>query len=178
MYNKVTISGQVCTGKTTLFWNLSRKLLWPTFSVSLFFRDYAKLHHTSLQKAEEQTDAFTKEIDFGVKKLLQTRTEIIVEGWMAGLMAESIPNTLRILLTCDEKTQIKRYADREGISSEKAKKEIEERESNLFASLEKIHHRSDFLDTKKYDLVINTSIHSSEETLQEVLNVLQKPAGA
>jgi len=53
-YSKITISGKICTGKTTLFWDLQKKLNWPVFSTGQFFRDYARQHNLSLEKAEEQ----------------------------------------------------------------------------------------------------------------------------
>lgn len=172
MYDKITISGQICTGKTTLFWNLYRTLHWPTFSASLFFRDYAKLHHASLEKAEEQSNKITKEIDLGMRSLMKKRSEMIIEGWMAGLMARGIPHVLKILLTCDPKEQIKRFAHRAGVDKGAAKQKIHDRERNLFAVLKKIYNRDDFLDPKNYDLVINTTKQSPEKILQAVLQKL------
>lgn len=174
MYTKVTISGQICTGKTTLFWDLYRKLHYPTFSASLFFRDYAKMHHASLQKAEEQNDNLTKEIDLSMQRLLQTSPQIIVEGWMAGIMAHDISGVLKVLLTCDQDIQIKRFAQREQVTEEVAKQKVTEREENLFSTLNKIYKRDDFIDPKNYDLVVNTSNKLPEETLAIVLKALEK----
>ncbi len=185
MYDKITISGQICTGKTTLFWDLYRKLHWPTFSASLFFRDFAKLHKASLEKAEEQGDKVTKEIDLGMRALLQKRSEIIIEGWMAGLMAKDIPGVLKVLLVCEKNEQIKRFAHRESITKEIARQRIQDRENNLFMTLAKIYKRNDFVNPKNYDLIIDTTNKLSKETLDLVLQALgyfsangQKPAGA
>lgn len=172
MYDKITISGQICTGKTTVFWDLYRKLHWPVFSASLFFRDYARMHQASLEKAEEQSDKVTKEIDLGMRTLLQKRSEIIVEGWMAGLMAKDIPRVLKILLMCDKKEQIKRFARRERIPEKTARKKIHERENNLFAALTKIYKRNDFINPKNYDVVIDTTNNTPQKTLDLVLQAL------
>ncbi len=172
-YNKVTISGRICTGKTTLFWILQKKLGWPTFSASQYFRDYSRSTGVSLQKAEEQNPNLTKEVDLRMKKLLLEEEHILLEGWMAGIMADQMPDVLRILLTCEDTQRIKRFAKREKVSEEEAKANIEERERNLFTKLEEIYHRSDFVHPKNYNLVIDTTHKSLEETLGVVLKALK-----
>lgn len=172
MYNRVTISGSICSGKTTLFWDLYKKLNWPTFSAGHFFRDYARNQQVSLQKAEEQDTQLTKIIDYGMKELLTKERHIILEGWMAGIMANKLPRVLRVLLVADEKARIKRFAKREKCSIEQAKQKIKQRAENVFAKLEQIYGRSDFLDPKNYNLVIDTTDKKADEVLSGVLRKL------
>jgi CMP/dCMP kinase len=172
-HSKLTISGPVATGKTTLFLDVYKKLRWPTFSASYFFREFAKNHHVSLEAGEEQEEKLTKVIDYGMSELLKREKHVIVEGWMAGLMAGDTPGVLKVLLICDEQTRIKRFVEREKASIEEATKKIHDREKNLFQKLEEIYGRSDFLDHKNYDLVIDTTHISPEEVLGEVLSHLQ-----
>lgn len=172
MFSKIAISGKICTGKTTLFKNLQKKLKWKIFSVGQYFRQYVKNHHLTLENAEEQNDKLTRQIDFKAKRLLKTKKHIILEGWMAGIMANDIPCTLRVFLTCDDKIRIKRFCQREKISYREAKKKILTREKNLFQKLKQIYHRSDFTTKKNYDLIINTSFLTPQEILDKVLNRL------
>lgn len=169
MYNKITISGLICSGKTTLFWDLFKKLNWPTFSASHFFRDYARTHGTSLQKGEEQTLSLTKVVDFGMLELLKNEQHIILEGWMTGIMADDLPGVLRIFLTCSEEVRAKRFADREKVSLEEARAQIQERETNVYGKLREIYKRDDFLDHKNYNLVIDSTSKTPEQVLAEVL---------
>ena len=97
VYDKVTISGQICTGKTTLYQALGKRLDWPTFSTGQFFRDYAAKHQFDLEAAEEQSAKITKKIDYQVRDLLKTKKYIIVEGWLAGLMAANTPGVFWIV---------------------------------------------------------------------------------
>ncbi|MFC1647001.1 AAA family ATPase [Patescibacteria group bacterium] len=174
-YSKITISGRVCTGKTTLFWDLQKELGWPTFSASYFFRDYAAKNHASLEKAEEQGDQLTQIIDYGMKELAEKKSgNIILEGWMAGVMTRNVKHALRILLVCDDDVRVKRFSDREKLTIAKSKKMVSDREKNLFNTLEKIYKRRDFVNPKNFNLVLDTTNSTPRETLQEVLEALKK----
>lgn len=167
-YSKVTISGLICTGKTTLFWELQKQLSWPAYSASSFFRDYARTHKTSLDKAEEQNNKLTREVDMHMKRLLRASPKIIVEGWMAGVMASERTDVLRVLLTCNEEERIRRFALREKISHGEARERVLTREQNLFAKLRAIYKRDDFLEAKHYNLIIETTEIPLNSVVREV----------
>lgn len=170
--SKVTISGRICTGKTTLFWGLQDKLGWPTFSASHFFRDYARTHNLSLEKAEEQSAKFTKEFDNRTRALLQGQGNLITEGWMVGIMADELPGVLRVLLVCDDKVRVQRFAKREAIILADAQERIKQREQNLFAALAKIYQRQDYVDPKNYNFVLDTTALTRNESIKKVLLTL------
>jgi len=171
-YSKITISGRICTGKTTLFWLLQKKLGWPTFSASQYFRDYARTHGVSLQKAEEQNPSLTRDVDFSMKVLLQKEAHVIIEGWMAGIMANKLPGVLRILLTCNDDERMKRLAKRDGVREAEARKKIIEREKSWIAKLVQIYKRGDFFDPQNYNLIIDTTNNAPQQTLNFVLQAL------
>ena len=171
-YAKVTISGLICTGKTTLFWELQNQLFWPAYSASHFFRDYARTHKTSLDQAEEQNNKLTPEMDMHMKGLLETFPKIIVEGWMAGVMASGRTDVLRVLLTCNERERIKRFALREKVTYKRARERVLAREQNLFTKLRQIYKRDDFLETKHYNLIIETTKIPLKSVVREVRRYL------
>ena len=78
-YQNITISGKICTGKTTLRNLLSKKLGWQTFSTGELFRQYVQKNNLSLEQAEEQNDKLTKKIDGQVKELLRTKKKQIID---------------------------------------------------------------------------------------------------
>ncbi len=172
MYHKATISGQICTGKTTLFRSLEKVLEWPTFSASQFFRDRARTTHASLQKAEEQNTDITQEIDLKMQGMLKSQQNLLLEGWMAGIMADSIPGVLKILLTCQEDVRVSRFSLREKISLDAARLQIREREESWEQKLDKIYHRTDFWDPKNYDLVLDTTHRDPQNVLDVVMQAL------
>lgn len=171
-YSKITISGKICTGKSTLFQSLEKKLQWKTFHSGKFFRNYVNKHKLNLEMAQEQNVNLTKKIDYMMRDILKNKGNWLFDSWMAGIMADNFPAVLRILLVCDDRVRFKRFAEREKVSIKVAKKDILNREANLFKKLEQIHKRNDFVDQKNYNLIINTTRLSPNQILHKVLNKL------
>lgn len=171
--NKITISGKICTGKTTLLKSLEKELNWPIFMTGKLFRDYVSKNKFDLEQVEEQNEELTKKIDYQVRDLIYAPGNLIVDGWMSGIMAADLPNVLKVLLVCNDEIRYQRFADREKINVDEAKKRVDERQSNWLKKLEKIYNRNDFVDPKNYDLIIDTSDISSQDVLQRVLDSLK-----
>ncbi len=169
-YNKITVSGKICTGKTTLFNGLHKRLGWPTFSTSQFVREYTRTHQTDLEKAEEQNEKMTVMMDTRMKEMLKTPGNLLAEGWMAGIMANHYKGILKVLLVCDDKVRIQRFADREHVTYEEAKARLETRENNWMHKVGKVYKRNDFFDPKHYDVVIDTSDKTAKEVETIVLS--------
>lgn len=87
-------------------------------------------------------------------------------------MTNHLPHVLRILLICNDDIRAARFAKREKISLEEAKKAIKEREENLFNKLSSIYHHNDFVDPKNYNCVIDTALLTSEQVFEKVLQHL------
>lgn len=174
-YSKITISGKICTGKTTLLYDLKKKLGWPTFLTGKYFRKYIKKESFTLEKVEEQNEKLTKEVDFRVRGLLHEKGHLIVDGWMSGIMANNLPDVLKILLVCQDDIRYKRFAKREKISFKEAKERVGERQNNWFQKIEKIHqiNLKDFANPKNYDLILDTSNITPQAVLKKVLNSLK-----
>ena len=172
--NKITISGKICTGKSTLLIGLQKELNWPIFMTGQLFRDYIKKNGLNLDQVEEQNETLTKKIDYHVRDMIYAPGNLIVDGWMSGLMAKGVKDILRILLVCKDDIRYKRFADREKISVVEAKKRVEQRQSNWLSKLKKIYKRNDFVDPKNYDLVIDTSKIPSRTVLKKVLQKIKE----
>lgn len=171
-YTKITISGTICSGKSTLVADLRQKLGWPLFSTSQLFRQEAKRQHLSLDEAGEQNAKLTKEIDAQIQTQLHMHEHIIVEAWMGGIMAAGELGVLKVFLTAKDSIRFNRFAKREGIVIEEATKRVRQREQNWLEKLTAIYNRSDFYDTKHYDLVIDTSILKPSQVSKLVLEKL------
>lgn len=172
MYSKITISGKICTGKSSVFRELKKKLMWPTFSTGSYFRKYAKENHLVLNNAEEQTDILTKKIDGMVKNMLHKPGNLLLDAWLGGILAGDNPQILKVLLIADDTVRFKRFAEREHISFGEAKKEVQLRDSSWFEKVKKIHNRSDFFDKKQFTLVIDTSQVNVEYVVSAIMKKL------
>lgn len=174
MFSKITISGKICVGKSSTFRELQKKLNWPTFSTGQYFREYAKEHNLVLDKAEEQSDTLTKKIDGMVKDKLNQSGHLLLDAWLGGILADDNTDVLKVLLIADDDVRFARFAKREGLTPEEAKKEVLQRDSAWFQKVSKIHNRSDFFDEKNYNLVIDTSHLTVEEITSLILKSLSQ----
>lgn len=174
MFSKITISGKICTGKSSVFHELQKKLQWPIFSSGAYFREYAKSHNLLLNNAEEQTNKLTKELDGKVKEMLNRPGNLLLDAWLGGILAEGAKDVLKVLLTADDAVRFARFAARENISVIEAEKEILQRDSSWFEKVKKIHNRSDFFDKKNYTLVIDTSRVSVEYVVSTIIKGLSE----
>jgi len=174
-YTKITISGKICTGKTTLLQRLQKHLNWPSFITGQLFRDYVKKHGLSLEGAEEQSEKLTKEVDYKVRDILHEKGHLIVDGWMSGLMANKLPDVLKIILVCKDDIRYKRFAKREKISFPEAKMRVEDRQNSWFDKIKKIHKisKKSLNNEKNYNLVIDTSYITPQAVLKKVLDALK-----
>lgn len=173
-YSKITISGKICTGKTTLLKSLQKELGWPIFMTGKLFREYVEKNQLNLDQVEEQNTELTKKIDYQVRDMINKPGNLIVDGWMSGIMANKLPDVLKVLLVCNDDIRYLRFAEREKISIGEAKKRVDERQSNWLNKLEKIYNRNDFVDPKNYDLIIDTSNATSQAVLQKVLQKIKE----
>lgn len=151
--------------------DLQRELKWPIFRTGQLFRDYAKKKQFNLDLVKEQNDELTKKIDYQVRDMINSSGNLIVDGWMSGIMADGLPNVLKILLICEDEIRYQRFAYREKISLEEAKKRVEERQNNWFQKIEKIYKidPKKLIDKNNYDLIIDTSNITPQEVLKKIL---------
>jgi predicted cytidylate kinase len=175
-YSKITISGKICTGKTTLLKHLEKKLNWPTFMTGQLFRDYVKKHGLNLEGAEEQNDQLTKEVDNKVRDMLhEDNKNLIVDGWMSGISANQRADVLKILLDCKDDIRYKRFAKREKMTYDAAKQKVDERQGSWFSKIVKIHKidAAEFTKNGNYTLVIDTSYITPQAVMKKVLDALK-----
>ncbi len=200
-YRNITISGLPGSGSTTLLGLLKDELQfdgWKGFSGGEFMRAYAKekglfkenagIHHDSRHYEAD----FDRKVDLGMREKLETEEHWILESWLSGFMGQQVDGVLSVLLTCsDEAVKVDRVVNRDGVTPQEAKQNMEERYQ---ANLEKWRDmysdqwqqwvvapgtRSpddpiDFWHPDLYDIVIDTYSTNKEQTLNTVLNALQE----
>ncbi|MBQ6154377.1 AAA family ATPase [bacterium] len=200
-YHNITISGLPGCGSTTMLNGLRDTLAasgWRGFSGGEFMRHYAtekglwdannNAHHNATVYSVE----FENEVDFGMRDKLQNETQWIIESWLSGFLAQGVPKTLKILMTCSsDDIRIDRVVNRDNITIEQAKQNtIERYEANLRkwtdmygdkwqewvvdAGKAKPEDPIDFWRPDLYDLVLDTYSMNQEQTLRTVLNELAK----
>jgi len=180
----VAISGRIASGSTTLAKQLSHSLGWKHIEGGEIFWEAVR---AKMQLSPKDTDLRPDEedvlFDRQLKKILQEDKNIILETKLAGFNAQGMEGIYKILVICEDhngadQTQIRidRLVNREGISVDKAKEEVIEREKNDLEKWQRLYANGDpswtYLNRDYYDLVINTFQLNKEDALQAVVEAL------
>ncbi len=136
------------------------------------------------------SDRFDRQVDFGMRKTLETKTKRILDSWLSGFMAQGVKGTLKILIFCKDKSVlVDRLANRDNLTVNQAKKHIFERETKNVEKWRRMYTsewqnwivKRKVLKAKKpiwfwypelYDLTIDTYKNSKQETLRIALKAL------
>ncbi len=198
-YHNITISGLPGCGSTTLLRSLKEHLKfegWTGFSGGEFMRAYASeqglidennaLHHSAQVYGED----FDREVDFGMRKRLESGEGWILESWLSGFFAQGVPGVLKVLLTCsDDSVRVDRIMNRDSVDALEAKKHILERTQKNLDKWSRMYSQEwqdwvvqagnapkqekiDFWRPELYDVVIDTYSTNKQDTLEAVLTAL------
>jgi cytidylate kinase len=128
---------------------------------------------------EELTDSRYKEAICSIMTQLAAKGDVVIIGRGGQAILREHPRCLHVRMTAPIALRVRRIAEREGLSAEKAKERVEESDK---ARLD--YHRKYFkinpADPDLYDVVINTS-HISEEDAAELIGAalrFKMPASA
>lgn len=198
-YRNITISGLPGCGSTSLA-NSLRKILgevgWTGFNGGEFMRAYAvekgyfRADDTKHHSSSCYPDDFDREVDFGMRKKLETENHWLLESWLSGFVAQGVEKVLKILMICsDDAVRIDRIINRDHISVEEAKNNVYSRYENNLKNWSEIYEKEwqewvvnqgvmsanekiDFWDPRLYNLVIDTYSAGPEETVELAMNKL------
>ena len=164
-YRSITISGPIASGTTTAAKGVSEKLGLEYHSAGDFFRKYALEHNLPLY--EHVPD----KLDLAMDKKLQEEVKkgIVLDSHYAGYFNRANKNVLKVLLLCDEKERIRRALARTHTHQE-SEGEIKKREKAHDAKFRKLYTDENYLDPKFFDLVIDTTNTTIEETTNRITN--------
>jgi len=151
----LTISGLPGSGTTTVSRLISEKYDLEMISAGEVFRSLAKEYDMSLAEfgaLAESDDSIDLKIDERQKEIANTRDDIILEGRLAGHMAEK---AFKVWIKASVDVRVQRIVSREGSSFEDKLAETIEREAS-----EAVRYRTiygiDINDLSIYDLVIDS----------------------
>jgi len=181
--NNITVSGRIGSGATTLAKQLAEELGWEMMDGGKLFRQFMKEEGISVVNTNGRPDQIDLDYEKKVQEILQTKTNQIIQSHLAGFDAQGIPNVFKLLIICEDlegndkpEIRIDRLVNRDKMSVESAKHEIQEREKQNLEKWRRLYAQNDpqwvYYDKKYYDLVINTYSHNPEETLKIALQAI------
>lgn len=172
MYKSITISGLVATGTTTAAKAAAQKLALSYQSAGDFFRQYALDHDIPLHAKDRIPDELDREIDQKLTKLAGIGG-VAIDAHYIGYFTRDMPHVLRVLLTCDYQTRIKRALSRVHTHTE-TEEDIKKREKGLEGKFRQLYADENFLDPKFFDLVIDTTSTQPEEVTAEIVKAFRQ----
>ncbi|MCD4666518.1 cytidylate kinase family protein [archaeon] len=167
----ITISGHPGSGKTTVSDYLAKKLNFKHYHIGGMRRELAKKRGLSiieLNKLKENTD---KEFDEYQKKLGKTQDNIIIEGRLGFYF---IPNSIKIFLDVKLKEASIRLLKRQKLKDLRESLEFVRRRIRLDRERYKKHYKIKYDDKSNYDLVINTTNLTIEQTGDVILDYIKR----
>lgn len=169
MYRSIVLSGPVASGTTTAAKNLSQKLNLEYHSAGDFFRDYMLSHNIPLPNKEEIPDEIDRKVDLELTNLLASEKNVVVDGLYYGYFCRDMPNVLKVLITADQDERIKRATTRTHTHKE-TPEDVIRRDKAHDLKFRKLYANENFLDSRFFDLIINSTHTSQEEVLKQIID--------
>ena len=175
--NAITISGEVATGKSSLADAVVALLPdWRRVNTGQRFREFSAARGLSIQQVSLLPDDIHQAFDAAQRQLLETTSQIVVEGRLAGWLAHGLETVLKVYCAAPFAVRVERYMRREQVSQAQAEDEIAYRDSRDVEKYHRLYGVPDYRAPKWYDLHVDTSKSPPAELAQHVLKALQEPS--
>jgi len=177
---KITISGTLGSGKSTVAKMLAEKLNYKIYSTGGFMRELASSRNLTLSELTliaNKDPSIDKQIDDYQVKLGKEQDNFILEGRLG---FHFVPDSIKIFLKCDEKTAAKRIL--KGLKEKdpsRLKEGLSEDEKSILESLRKRRasenqrysklYRVNQDAPKNFDIIIDTTQISPEDVCEKAL---------
>jgi len=174
----ITLNGKAGAGKSSVAKALAEKLGYNFYSAGDVRRKYAVdkgLTLAELNKQAETDPASDKLVDDYLKKISKTEDNLVIDSRLGFFF---VPHSIKIFLDAELKVRAKRALDKarpeENLKNlGEAVKLLKERDASDIRRYKKLYGVNPF-EMKHYDLVIDTSNNTVEQTLNIVLDFLRK----
>ena len=181
----ITVSGRIGSGATTLAHGLADHFGWEMLDGGKIMRKIQAELGAGIEQTSKRPDSFDLEYEEKIKSMLHHESNHIIQSHLAGFDAQGIDGVFKFFVVCEDRdgsdkvdVRIDRLVDRDGISNEQAKHEVQERDKQNLEKWRRLYAHDDqnwfYWDTKYYDAVINTYSHNHEGSLKLALDALSK----
>ena len=148
--------------------NLANNLNWKYLSAGDIFRTYFKNNKIPLWDKTSIPDDMDKKVDHEFFEMIKNKNHLVFESHYGGWFARNLPDVFKILLTCDRDVATQRILERKHTHDE-TPEEIDKRREGLYAKFKKLYSDDNYEGPKYFNLVIDTTNSTPEETLQTAL---------
>jgi cytidylate kinase len=174
----ISINGKAGSGKSSVAKALAKKIGYKTYSAGDIWRKCASDRGLTLpefNKLAEKDPSIDKTADDALKNLGETEDNLIVESRLGFLF---IPKSIKIFFDADDVIRAKRTTEAGRIQEsakdlDEALAKLKARDEGDVARYKKLYGVDPY-NHKYYDLVVDTSHNTVDETLQIVYDFLSK----
>lgn len=172
-FKNVVISGNIGSGTSTLAKSLSEKLGWKHYSTGDFFREYHLENNIPLWNTSAIPPELDRQIDTYIFEQLSSKKHFVIDSHYAGWFTRGVKTVFRILLNCDQKESIRRVINRHHTHKE-SREGVIERIKQLDQKFRSLYADDNYIEPKYFNLVIDTTKSTPEETLTHALKAIEK----
>ncbi len=173
----ITFSGLNGAGKTVTSKLLADRLGWQWHGAGMFMRQLAKKKGMTISEFDafvKQNPDIDKELDQQISLLADKNESLVVDGRLAWYF---LPSSIKIFLTASEDVRVKRVfavgREREVYSSYEESKHLLQKRIDITRNRWMQLYGINGYDENNFDIVIDTSNHTPEDTVNEILSRIQ-----
>lgn len=174
---RITVSGLIGCGKSTLSKSLCRHFSLSYFSTGDIFREMARSSGMTLEEFSSYAES-RPEIDRGIDQrsisFMRENDNIVADSRLSGWLSyrHDIP-AIRIWLSADLDVRVKRVAGREGGTLEEVRERIIERENSEIKRYMDFYS-IDLLSMKPYHIVMNTNDLDAQQVFSGIIKKMEE----
>ncbi len=168
----IVVSGEIGTGTSSVARGLARELGWKYISTGEFFRRYQTIHNIPLWDKLMVPLEIEKAVDSEIQGKLRNEKHIVIDAHYGGWLAKDLDNVYKVILTCDEKTALKRILNRDHTHRE-TKTDIQKRQKGIIDKFKVLYGHDKILDKDYFDLGIETTNVNVQEAIKMSLQNFQ-----
>lgn len=176
----IAVAGEVATGKSEVSRVLQQLLPgWRLLHIGRMFRAYAESRGLGSVKASNVANDVYRDFDEQVLMEMRTGEHLIIEGRMAGMLAQNIPGTFSTWLYAPLPARISRYrAKTELPGDDDAMHEIQYRDVRDRAKLRQVYGLQDYRDREFYHLQVDTAFFAPADAARLILTATGRAVDA
>ena len=177
---RITISGKPGAGKTTIAKLLAKKLKLKYIEMGKIAQGIAlkrRLTIGELMQKARVDPSIDEEIDAAQKNVGKTQDNFIIDGRISFFF---IPDAIHVFLDVDERVAAERIFKKKREPDEPQYKSVEDVQKDiherLLANQEQYlkYYGVDYLDQKKYRIILDTTNKTKQEIVKELLERISK----
>ncbi len=174
----ITISGSAGSGKSVTGRELARRLGYKHYSIGGFMREMAEERDISLLELSRQAEkdrSIDEELDQRQIDLAKKKDNFVIDSRLG---FHFIPKSVKVFLDADLKVRAERVVadtirNEHNVNVKTAMENIKKREDSEKKRYKK-YYNLNYLDKKKYDLVIDTTNLTIEQTVGKIIEFVRK----